>query len=106
MKKEHKKVIKELANILPKQMYEFKGRIKCIGSDVLLANTKEIDGIEVDPEKEYILTMPFRNEVNHYLRIKRAFKNHGRAGVIKYCRPFINPEHFGKFQVSIFNVLS
>jgi len=100
------KVIKAISDILPKQQYQFKGRQKLLGSDAILAGHKEIEKQEIDPEKEYILNMPYSNSVNHYNRLKRAYKRHGRSGIINYCKPYIKKEHFGKFQVQIFTALS
>lgn len=106
MNKRHLKIINEIANVLPKTQYAAKDRRLVKGEDLILANQTEIDGEPVDPDKEYLMHLPMTIQVNHTNRIKKAFKRHGRAGVIQYVRPFIKPEMFGQVQLRIFTALS
>lgn len=98
MNKKEQKTIQKIAKILPVQMYEFTGKAKVKGSDLVLTGTTTVKGEDVDPEKEYMMDLPHRHDVNHYLRMKKAFKKRGTTAIINYCQPFIKPEAFPKFK--------
>ncbi len=86
------KAIRELADSLPQQRYTVPDSTLVSGADLILANTTEIDGVPVDPEKLYDYHLPRYHEVNHKRRLKRAFNSRGKAGVIDYCNPYLLPE--------------
>ncbi len=108
MPKLNKKVVKairELADSLPQQRYTVPDSTLVSGADLILANTTEIDGVPVDPEKLYDYHLPRYHEVNHKRRLKRAFNSRGKKGVIDYCGPFIPPENKSKFLNIVNSVL-
>jgi hypothetical protein len=77
---------------LPVDGYSVKDTCKVSGEDVLLSNTNEINGEEVDPEKEYLMNIPRYHSVNHKRRMKRAFKTNGLDGLISYLKKYTKPE--------------
>jgi hypothetical protein len=107
MKKKQLKVLGLIAEKLPRVTYlASMERAEWTGEDALLAGTEEIDGKPVDPEKTYQVRVPLVRDWDHKRRMKEAYKREGRMGVIKYCRPFVRPDSFGKFQVLIMNNLT
>ena len=93
MKKEQLKYIRIIANNLPDQGQVSKINTKVTGHDLIedvrLGGRKESDIKEVDPEKEYIIPNRLIMAVDHIARLKRAFKRHGKNGLIEYCKKFM-----------------
>ena len=106
IRKHQMKVLNNLGGILPKQQYEFKGLQKITGQDVILSGHKEIEGKEIELNKDYIMSMPFSNTANHKNRLKSVFRRNGISGVIKYMKPYVKKEKFGEVQVTLFKSLS
>lgn len=78
---------------------------KISGADLLLAGTKEVEGTEVLPEKDYYMKVPVNREIDHKARMKNAYKKRGKDGLISYLRPYIKPEKFGEVQVFIMKAI-
>ena len=89
MKKEQLKYIRIIANNLPNQGQVSNINSVVSGEDAILAGTTEIAGKEVEPGKEYIIGNHLIMAVDHIGRLKRAFKRHGKNGLIKYCKKFM-----------------
>jgi hypothetical protein len=72
---EEDKLIKKIAERLPVVMEHTIEVHLLKGSEILEWGTvNEIDGKPIDPEKEYRYNMPVQIAVNHYRRLKRAWK--------------------------------
>lgn len=89
MKKHQLKLIDIIVKNLPEEKQVSKINSVLSGEDAILAGTNEIDGKEVNPEKEYTVTNHLIIPVNHKLRMKRAFSKLGKKGLIAYCKKFI-----------------
>ena len=106
MKKAILKRLNEIAKNLPNETFLASYEpIEITGHDCILAGTNEINGFPVDPDKQYLVKVPLIREVDHIRRLKEAYKAQGRAGVIHYCRPYVKPDLFGKFQINIMRFL-
>ena len=92
MNKKTAKLFEVLAGHLPDRLIASTYQKTLKGEDVILAGTLEIDGKKIDPEKEYRIDNNLIREVNHKLRLKKAFKTKGKQGVIDYCKRFLKPE--------------
>lgn len=67
------------------------------GSDILEWGTiTEIDGLPIDPEREYVWHYPVQMYQNHYRRLKKAYIAHGMMGVYNYLRGINNIIHGSK----------
>lgn len=84
--------INGISKQLPPQGYSVRDTCKVSGKDVLLSNTNEINGEEVDPEKEYFMNIPRYHEVNHKRRMRRAYISSGVEGLINYLKKYPKPE--------------
>ncbi|WP_151087375.1 hypothetical protein [Hymenobacter baengnokdamensis] len=62
--------------------------------------TKLTGGGEVDPKQTY-KRLGNPHPVNHARRLLRAFERAGRAGVLAYCKPHIEPANFGLFSTKL-----
>ena len=72
---EEEKLIKQIAERLLVVMEQTMEVHRLKGSEILEWGTvKEIDGQPIDPEKTYRYNMPVKIAVNHYRRLKRAWK--------------------------------
>ncbi|MCK5614235.1 hypothetical protein KAR91_70875 [Candidatus Pacearchaeota archaeon] len=89
MKKHQVKLIGIIAKALPGQSQASNINSIVSGEDAILAGTNEIEGKEVDPEKEYMIPNRLIMPVDHIKRIKRAFKSNGKNGIIEYCEKFL-----------------
>lgn len=92
MNKNTLKSITAIAENLAITMYTVKDRVEISGKDLLLGDTKEVEGEPVDPDKTYIMEMPMQIASNHKRRMKRAYKRGGVEGVINYLKPFTPSE--------------
>lgn len=81
-KKAKLKAIKRLANTLP-LINDSTSEIHIMkGSEILAWGTvTEIDGVKIDPDKEYRYRMPVNIIRNNSRRIKKAFLKHGAKGI-------------------------
>lgn len=101
MKKPQLKVIQIIANYLP--VHGQASNINSIvsGEDAILAGTNEIEGKEVNPDKDYIIGNRLIMPVDHIKRIKRAFKSNGKNGIIEYCKRFLKGKDSSKLEEAI-----
>ncbi len=76
---------------------------KISGTDVLLAGTKQINGEDVDTEKQYSCKTPLIRDIDHKKRMKRIYNKRGKIGLITYLKPFCKKDQFGRVQVFIMN---
>ena len=89
MEKVQELKIRAIAKILPVRQYEVNSRAKVSGEDLLLCGHKEVEGKAIEKDGEYVMPMPFYNEVNHYRRLKKAFTKNGLNGVKSYVARFV-----------------
>ena len=89
MKKSQLKLIGIIAKNLPTQQIETPLNVIVSGEDAILAGTNEIKGEEVNSEKDYICGSALIRDINHKLRLKRAYKIRGKSGLISYCRQYM-----------------
>ena len=77
-------------------------RQKLLGSQLLKDNplARMPDGSAIEPQQLYGQTVD-TGTVNHARRLVRAYEAAGRAGVLAYCQPHIEPEHFGLFSAKL-----
>ena len=101
MKKSQVKLIGIIANSLPNQGQASNINSIVSGEDAILAGTTEIEGKEVDPEKEYIIGNRLIMAVDHKNRLKGMFKRHGKNGLIEYCKKFLKGKDCTKLEESI-----
>ena len=94
------KIIEQLPTIIFVAAIEMR---RVSGSDLILSNTHEVDGIPVNPEKTYRMRMPVQRDIDHKRRMKEIYKKRGKVGLITYLRPYIKPEKFGEVQIYIMN---
>ncbi len=99
------KALDVLADFLPDRMQHSTYQKTLKGEDAILAGTLEIDGEKVDPEKDYVVQNNLFREVNHKLRMKKAFKKHGKKGVIHYCKKFVKAEKQNELTNAIDRIL-
>lgn len=80
------KELRKLAAKLPVQMYVFRDRVTMTGAELKLTPAGTPD---MEDDKEYTLTMPGYNQVNHFRRLKRIYSKEGVDGVVRYCAPLL-----------------
>ena len=78
--------LKEIAAVLPDAEYGYKDVITMTGEDAKKSGMKDTEHLEDD--KEYPVTTISFNQVNHFRRIKTAFRNGGWDGVDQYLRKY------------------
>ncbi len=79
------KLLRELANKLPTVFYEVKEREEFTGQDLILCGQeKTSEGIELDPDKIYLMPVPVKIAVNHYRRMRKKWSESGIEGVKMY----------------------
>jgi len=93
MKKPQLKLIEIIAKNLPQEHQSSNIHSLVSGEDVLLTNKAEVNGEEVEPEKEYLVANQLIMKVDHKKRLKRAFAKLGRAGLIQYCQKYMKHEN-------------
>lgn len=98
--------LRELAKKLPQTQYVVNDAVKISGEDLLLSGHKEVDGKEIDKDKEYFMTNPCYHESNHYLRLKKSYSKNGIQGVLDYSKQFIKKEKQRDFSTLIAKYLS
>jgi hypothetical protein len=77
--------LKELAGTLPMVSVESVEKHWLKGSEILEWQTiDKLDGVPIDPEKEYIFFHPVLMAANHFRRLKKAWKKNSINGVIHY----------------------
>lgn len=59
------------------------------GEDLLLTDTKEVDGKPIEPDKTYSFKSPVIHEKNHYRRLKRAYIKRGKEGIKAYLKIYM-----------------
>lgn len=101
MKKPQLKLIGIIANNLPNQGQASNINSVVSGEDAILAGTNEIEGKEVDPDKDYIIGNRLIMPVDHRARIKRAFKSNGKNGIIEYCKKFLKGNDSSELEEAI-----
>lgn len=58
------------------------------------------DGRAIDPQASYRRLVP-KGQVNHGRRLVKAYEQGGRAGVLAYCKKYIEPQHFDGFATKL-----
>lgn len=101
MNKTALKCIDAMSGSLPMQFYYFNEEVKVSGEDALLSGHKKIKGKEINPEEDYLLTMPVKRSINHKLRMKRIYEKRGKIGLITYMEPLLKKEMFAKVEIFI-----
>ncbi len=101
MKKAQVKLIGIIANNLPNQGQVSNINSVVSGEDAILAGTDEIEGKEVDPDKNYVIGNHLIMPVDHIKRIKRAFKSNGKNGIIEYCKKFLKGKDSSELEQAI-----
>jgi hypothetical protein len=89
-----------LAGVMPEQK-ELVGE-RATGAQILADNplARLKGGLPLDPKQTY-RRMVAKGPVNHARRIVRAYETGGRAGVLAYCKPHIEPENFALFSAKL-----
>lgn len=82
--KQIEKLLKEIASTLPDSIYETLEMQQIKGDDVVQTGLKLLNNEEVIPEKIYEFKSPVYHTVNHFNRLKRAYKAKGIEGVNNY----------------------
>lgn len=98
--------LRELANKFPQTQYVVNDAVKISGEDLLLSGHKEVEGKEIDKDKQYFMTNPCYHESNHYLRLKKSYAKSGVKGVLDYSVQFIKKESREDFSTLITKYLS
>ena len=98
MKKPQLKLIEIIAKNLPQQGIVSNINAVVSGEDVLLTNKTEINGEEVEPEKDYIVGNRLIREVDHKGRLKKAFRKFGKTGLINYCKKYMKYDDAGRLE--------
>lgn len=96
--KKQTKVLLAISKTLPKQKYQYLGKLTEKGSDLIQKGIQE-DGDKkpILPHKEYLKSIPLENEVNHFNRLKSAYDANGKAGVKAYLKKLLKPELEAEF---------
>lgn len=81
-----KKEIGTLAGQLLPSYYEANAIGKLTGRQLNEQGVFEIDGKEIDPEKEYIVPGTKSFPVNHKRRMLKIYSKLGKAGIIEYIK--------------------
>lgn len=87
-----KKAISRFNELLPKRAYAVADTCLVDGSDVILAGTERIKGKEVDPQKQYMMSIPRYHHIDHARRLQRVFRRKGKPGIYEYLKDFVKPE--------------
>lgn len=82
--KQIEKLLREIASTLPESIYEALEIQQIKGDEALKTGLKLPDNEVIDPEKEYQFKSPVYHTVNHFNRLKRAYKAKGIEGVNNY----------------------
>lgn len=92
------KVLLAISKTLPKQKYQYLGKLTEKGSDLIQKGITE-DGEKkpILPHKEYIKSIPLEKEVNHFNRLKSAYDSGGKLGVKVYLKKLLKPELKAEF---------
>lgn len=96
--KELRKGLTLLADVLPETTENF--RQKVTGAQLLQENITRLPGGQAIEAKR-LYSRSAQRRVNHKHRLHGAYTNAGRAGVLDYCRPHIEPEHFAAFSAKL-----
>lgn len=83
-KKSQYKKIRQRANALPVILENTIERHYVDGQELIEQGMNNMDGVEVNPEKKYIQTMPVQIAFNHARRMKKLYKKMGAEGVLNY----------------------
>jgi archaellin len=73
------------------------------GLDLYLTGTKEVDGVDLDLNKTYIINVPVAHRVNHEQRMATAYKANGKEGVFNYISKFLEAKHINQLRYEIFS---
>jgi hypothetical protein len=85
-------IISVIAETMQSDSYAFYEKQTISGEDVLLTNTHELNGQQVVKEKDYQISVPVFNQVNHKRRLKRAYESDGLEGLMNYCKKYLKEE--------------
>ena len=87
-----------LAGVMPAATYTARevvtGHQLLADSVTTLPNGTLVDGLS-------LYKRPVQLPLNHERRLCRAFEQQGRAGVLAYCKQYIQPEHFEAFSAKL-----
>lgn len=86
MKKAIAKQLRQLAKDLPPLMTYAKRRAR--GDELLSVGYTSTDKVKIFVERYYVANMP--TYLNHYDRLKEAYKKHGTAGIGDYMKAVNN----------------
>lgn len=92
------KVLLAISKTLPKQKYQYLGKLTEKGADLIQKGIME-DGDKrpIFPHKEYVKSIPLEREVNHFNRLKSAYDSGGKKGVKAYLKKLLKPEMEAEF---------
>jgi len=96
--RELKKGLTLVAGKLPETTEPFKQKVT---GETMLAEGKTHlhDGKAI--KKGYLYSREAQRPVNHARRLCAACEQRGRAGVLAYCTPYIEPEHLTAFSAKL-----
>lgn len=96
--KELRKGLTAVADCFPATTETFREVVA--GQQLLEENTSKLpNGKPVEAKQLY--QRNGQRQVNHGRRLCKAYEAAGRAGVLDYCRPHIEPEHFAAFSAKL-----
>lgn len=84
--------IRKLASSMPVDYFGSKSMDTISGSELLLSGHKQVEGEDINPDKQYLLPVPVYLMKNHERRLRRAYKGEGREGIIRVIMPYIRDE--------------
>lgn len=90
LSKNQKLLIKAIAEKIPNQKRVINSNTFISGEDLLLSGHTEVEGKEIDPEKDYIMNLPMYFECVHEKRIAKQAKKKGFEGVFNYVSRFLD----------------
>lgn len=96
--KELRKGLTAVAECFPATTENFREVV--LGQQLLDEHISKLpNGQPVEAKQLYQRDGP--RSVNHGRRLCKAYEKKGRAGVLDYCRPHIEPEHFAAFSAKL-----
>jgi hypothetical protein len=96
--KELRKGLTAVAECFPATTENFREVV--LGQQLLDENTIKLpNGKPVEAKQLY--QRDGQRPVNHGRRLCKAYEGAGRAGVLDYCRPHIEPENFAAFSAKL-----
>lgn len=91
----------QASTMLPEMSYTVKSHTDVTGEDLLLCDYKFEDGRDIIPEEIYKFDCPLILPVNHYKRLRKAFKRNGGQGVANYLSQFLTKKSGKEYKEAI-----